>query len=115
MIRESRWMVRELLARCGSPTRTVTAEEQPFVEPDELKQLPNNVALVCASTGEKTLPARFGFLRPLWVFQAYPDLRLGTPWADWPEDLRRARDLETIPQAVIWTGRGMEPFGPNSA
>jgi hypothetical protein len=96
-----------------SSTRTVTAEEKPFVELDELKQLPNNVALAFASTGEKTLPATFVFLRPLWVFQAYPDLRLETPWADWPEALRRTYDLETIPQEVIWTGWGIEPLGPN--
>ena len=96
-----------------SSTRTVTAEEKPFVELDELKQLPNNVALAFASTGEKTLPATFVFLRPLWVFRAYPDLRLEMPWADWPEALRRTYDLETIPQEVIWTGWGIEPLGPN--
>lgn len=96
-----------------SSSRMVTAEEKPFVELDELKHMPNNVALVCASAGEKTLPARFMFLRPLWVFQAYPDPLVETPWADWPEALRRTYDLETLPQAVIWTGWGMEPLGPN--
>jgi hypothetical protein len=32
----------------------VTAEEKPFVELDELKQLPKNVALAFPSTGEET-------------------------------------------------------------
>jgi hypothetical protein len=96
-----------------SSTRTVTAEEKPFVEIDELKQMPNNVALAFPSTGEKTLPATYVFLRPLWVFRAFPDLDLETPWVDWPEELRRTYDLETIPQEVTWAGWGTGPLGPD--
>jgi len=89
-----------------SSTRTVTAEEKPFVEIDELKQLPNNVALAFPSTGEKTLPATFCYLRPLWVFREYPDLRLETPWLDWPVSLRKSYDLDSIPQSFTWHGWG---------
>jgi hypothetical protein len=91
-----------------SSTRTVTAEEKPFVEIDELKQLPNNVALAFASTGEKTLPATYLFLRPLWVFREYPDLSLETPWPDWPEGLRKPYDLDSIPQVFHWDGWARE-------
>jgi hypothetical protein len=87
-----------------SSTRTVTAEEKPFVEIDELKQLPNNVALAFPSTGERTLPATYVYLRPLWVFREHPDLSLETPWLDWPEGLRNTYDLESIPQATFWRG-----------
>jgi hypothetical protein len=89
-----------------SSTRTVTAEEKPFVEIDELKQLPNNVALAFPSTGEKTLPATFCYLRPLWVFREYPDLCLETPWLDWPVSLRKSYDLDSIPQSFTWQGWG---------
>jgi hypothetical protein len=89
-----------------SSTRTVTAEEKPFVEIDELKQLPNNVALAFPSTGEKTLPATLCYLRPLWVLQEYPDLRLETPWLDWPVSLRKSYDLDSIPQSFTWHGWG---------
>jgi hypothetical protein len=85
-----------------SSTRTVTAEEKPFVEIDELKQLPNNVALAFPSTGENTLPATYLFLRPLWVFREYPDLQLETPWLDWPGELQNTYGLDSIPQAVHW-------------
>jgi hypothetical protein len=87
-----------------SSTRTVTAEEKPFVEIDELKQLPNNVALAFPSTGERTLPATYVYLRPLWVFWEHPDLSLETPWLDWPVELRKSYDLENIPQSVSWEG-----------
>ena len=93
-----------------SSTRTVTAEEKPFVEIDELKQLPNNVALGFPSTGEKTLPATYVYLRPLWVFQEHPGLDLETSWLDWPEELRRSYDLDTVPQTFHWSGWGGEPL-----
>jgi len=93
-----------------SSTRTVTAEEKPFVEIDELKQMPNNVALAFPSTGEKTLPATYVYLRPLWVFREHPKLNLETPWLDWPEELRRTYDLKSIPQAFHWEGWGRGPL-----
>lgn len=74
------------------------------MEIDELKQMPNNVALAFPSTGEKTLPATHGFLRPRWVFGAFPDLGLDTPWMDWPEELRKSHDLDPVPQGVPWGG-----------
>jgi hypothetical protein len=74
------------------------------VEIDELKQLPNNVALAFPSTGEKTLPATYVYLRPLWVFREHPDLSLETPWLNWPETLRNTYDLDSMPQAVPWKG-----------
>jgi hypothetical protein len=91
-----------------SSTRTVTAEEKPFVEIDELKQLPNNVALAFPSTGEKTLPATYVYLRPLWVNREHPDLAMETPWLDWPESLRTTYDLDSIPQVVPWAGWGQK-------
>ena len=93
-----------------SSTRTVTAEEKPFVEIDELKQLPNNVALAFPSTGEKTLPATYCYLRPLWVYREYPDLAQETPWLDWPEELRKTYDLDSIPQTFRWVGWGRGPL-----
>jgi len=62
------------------------------------------------STGEKTLPATYVFLRPLWVFREYPELGLVTPWLDWPEALRRTFDLDSIPQAICWQGWGRGPM-----
>ena len=91
-----------------SSTRTVTAEEKPFVDIDELKQLPNNVALAFPSTGERTLPATYVFLRPLWVFREHPDLGLETPWLDWPDAMRNSYDLRSIPQAYQWQGWGVD-------
>jgi hypothetical protein len=93
-----------------SSTRTVTAEEKPFVEIDELKQLPNNVALAFPSTGERTLPATYVFLRPLWVLEAYPALVRETSWLDWPEELRKSYDLDSIPQVCCWDGWGRGPL-----
>jgi hypothetical protein len=93
-----------------SSTKTVTAEEKPFVELDELKQLPNNVALAFPSTGEKTLPATYLFLRPLWVFRDNPSLAPETPWLDWPEGLRKSYDLDSIPQVFRWEGWGNGPL-----
>lgn len=93
-----------------SSTRTVTAEEKPFVEVDELKQLPNNVAVAFPSTGEKTLPATFVYLRPLWVFLENPSMRLETPWSDWPSHLRQTYGLDSPPQSSPWNGWGRGPL-----
>jgi hypothetical protein len=87
-----------------SSTRTVTAEEKPFVEVEELKQMANNVAVVLASTGERTLPAAYVFLRPLWVFEEYPCLAMEVPWLDWSGTLRKDYDLVSIPQKCEWGG-----------
>jgi len=68
--------------------------------------LPNNVAIVLPSNGDRTLPATIAFLRPLWVQRKYPDLPLSTPWHDWPAELRTTYDLDTIPQDLNWSGWG---------
>ena len=93
-----------------SSTRTVTAEEKPFVEIDELKQLPNYVALAFPSAVNRTLPATFVYLRPIWVFLEFPCLQTETPWADWPESLRNSYDLDSIPQMNPWRGWGRGPL-----
>jgi len=93
-----------------SETKTTTTVEKPFVEVAELKQLPNNVAVILPSTGEKVLPATYCYLRPPWVFKKNPDLRLETPWQDWPEDLRKTYDLDSIPQDLNWGGWGLAPL-----
>ncbi len=93
-----------------SATKTVATEEKPFVELDELKGLANNVAVVLASNGDRTLPASITYLRPLWVFRKHPNLPIETPWLDWPEDLRATYDLDTIPQELNW--RGWDLPGP---
>lgn len=87
-----------------SATKTVATEEKPFVEIDEVKGLPNNVAIVLPSNGDRTLPASIAYLRPLWVFKKYPSLAKETPWLDWPEDLRATYDLDTLPQQLKWQG-----------
>ncbi len=87
-----------------SSTKTVAAEEKPFVEIDELRQLPNNVAIILPSNGDRTLPATVTYLRPLWVQQQYPHLLLSTPWLDWPAELRATYDLDTMPQELHWKG-----------
>ena len=87
-----------------SSTKTVATEEKPFVELDELKQLPNNVAVVLPSNGDRTLPASVTFLRPLWVQKKYPHLPVSTPWLDWPAELRTTYDLDSVPQELNWSG-----------
>jgi hypothetical protein len=82
----------------------VATEEKPFVELDELKQLPNNVAVVLPSNGDRTLPASVTFLRPLWVQKKYPHLPVSTPWLDWPAELRTTYDLDSVPQELNWSG-----------
>jgi hypothetical protein len=91
-----------------SSTKTVATEEKPFVEVDELKQLPNNVALVLPSNGNQTLPATVTYLRPLWIQKKYPSLPVTTPWLDWPAELRGTYDLDTIPQELHWHGWGSD-------
>jgi hypothetical protein len=71
-----------------SSTKTVATEERPFVEVEELKQLPNNVAIVLPSNGDRTLPATVTFLRPLWVQEKCPEIEVSTPWLDWPPEAR---------------------------
>jgi hypothetical protein len=74
-----------------SSTKTVATEERPFVEVEELKRLPNNVAIVLPSNGDRTLPAAVTFLRPLWVQEKHPELSMSTPWLDWPSEVRPDR------------------------
>lgn len=93
-----------------SATKTVATEEKPFIEIDELKGLPNNVAVVLPSNGDRTLPATIGYLRPLWVYRKRPDLPTETSWLDWPAELRATYDLDSIPQQARW--RGWEIDGP---
>lgn len=89
-----------------SSTKTVTTEEKPFLELEDLRRLPNNVAVVMPSNGDRTLPATITYLRPLWVFEKRPDLALTTSWLDWPKELRSTYDLENVPQEVRWAGWG---------
>lgn len=91
-----------------SATKTVATEEKPFVEIEELKGLPNNVAIVLPSNGDRTLAATIAYLRPLWVFRKHPDLPIETSWLDWPDDLRATYDLDTVPQVASWRGWGIE-------
>lgn len=94
-----------------SSTKTVATEEKPFLELEELQGLPNNVAVVLPSNGDRTLPATITYLRPRWVFEKYPDLPITTPWLDWPEELRATYDLDSVPQEVTWKGWGLsEPL-----
>jgi len=71
-----------------SSTKTVATEERPFVEIEDVKQLPNNVAVVLPGNGDRTLPATVTFLRPLWVQEKHPEVEVETPWLDWPAQLR---------------------------
>ena len=71
-----------------SSTKTVSTEEKPFVEVEELKQLPNNVAIVLPSNGDRTMPATVAFLRPLWVQEKHPEISICTPWLDWQPEIR---------------------------
>ena len=87
-----------------SSTKTVTTEEKPFLELEDLRRLPNNVAVVLPSNGDRTLPAAITYLRPLWVYEKYPGLDLTTSWLDWPTELRATYDLESIPQELRWAG-----------
>lgn len=89
-----------------SSTKTISTEEKPFVEIEDLKRLPNNAAVVLPSNGDRTLPATVTYLRPLWVFRKYPDLPITTSWLDWPAALRSAEDGATdqaqTAQAPTW-------------
>jgi hypothetical protein len=89
-----------------SSTKTVSTEEKPFLELEDLRRLPNNVAVVMPSNGDRTLPATITYLRPLWVYEKCRDLPLTTPWLDWPGELRATYDLENVPQDARWAGWG---------
>lgn len=91
-----------------SESKQVTIEEKPFFEKEDMKRLPDFVAIVLPSTGEVTLPATMCFLRPSWVFQAFPDLTHETSWYDWPEALRKRVGLDNLPQTADWSGWGTE-------
>jgi hypothetical protein len=91
-----------------SSTKTITPEKQPFVETDQLTQLPNNVAIVRPSNGDRPLPATVCYLRPLWVFKKFRELSITTPWEDWPPELRATYDLDNIPQELQWPGWSRE-------
>ena len=87
-----------------SSMKSVSTEEKPFLEIEELKTLPNNVAVVCPSNGHRTLPATMTYLRPLFVFESNPTLPIETSWLKWPEKLRSTYDLHDIPQTIAWDG-----------
>jgi hypothetical protein len=87
-----------------SSMKSVATEEKPFLEFEELKALPNNVAVVCPSNGFRTLPATITYLRPLFLFGENSKITRETPWLDWPESLRTTYDLHNIPQRVVWEG-----------
>lgn len=89
-----------------SETKTVTIEEKPFFEKEDLRRLPDFVAVVLPSNGEVTLPATMCFLRPTYVFKNNPDLAKETSWHDWPGSLRQRFGLENLPQEVRWKGWG---------
>jgi hypothetical protein len=90
-----------------SSSKTVATEEKPFLEIDDLKRLPNNVAVVTPSNGDNTLPATICYLRPLWIYEKYPDLPRERSWLDWNKELRANYDLSNIPQSVAW-----KPWAP---
>jgi TraM recognition site of TraD and TraG len=87
-----------------SETKTVTVEEKPFFEKEELRRLPDFVAIVLPSNGEVTLPATMCFLRPTFIFKSNPKLSKEISWHDWPDKLRRRITLENLPQEVHWGG-----------
>jgi hypothetical protein len=93
-----------------SSTKTVAAEEKPFLELEDLKRLQNNVAVVLPSNGDRTLPATLAYLRPLWIYKRHPDLQIETSALDWPETLRSTYDLETMPQTARWQGWSSGPI-----
>jgi hypothetical protein len=87
-----------------SSMKSVSTEEKPFLEIEELKALPNNVAIVCPSNGHRTLPATITYLRPLFLFDGTRKLARETSWLDWDESLRSTYDLHNIPQRIVWEG-----------
>jgi hypothetical protein len=89
-----------------SSTKTTAIEEKPFAENEELMGLPNNVAIVVASNGQRSLPATIAFMRPRYIFDKYPHLRLETPWCKWPAQERGSYDLDSMPQTQNWEGWG---------
>jgi hypothetical protein len=89
-----------------SETKSVQVEEKPYFEIEQMKQLPDFVAIVIPSTGRTVLPSTMAFMRPSFVFGDYPDLTLETSWHDWPEALKRKETLENVPQTASWEGWG---------
>jgi hypothetical protein len=87
-----------------SSTKTIAVEEKPFAENEQLLGLPNNIAIVLPSNGDRTLPATVSFLRPLWIFKQYPQLSRSTPWAKWPSKERATYNLDNLPQEFHWEG-----------
>jgi hypothetical protein len=90
-----------------SRQKSVAAEEKPFVEPDQLKRLPNNVAIVLPSNGDNALEATVVFLRPSFLFDTGPNgepprIDYRTPWHRWEEKYRGSYDLDNIPQELLW-------------
>lgn len=81
-------------------SKNVTTEEKPFFEEDVLRQLPDFVAAVCASTGDRTLPVTMTFLRPSFLFRKHPEMKLEASWHDWPESMRKQTTLQNIPQGA---------------
>jgi tetratricopeptide (TPR) repeat protein len=87
-----------------SSTKTIAVEEKPFAENEQLLGLPNNIAIVLPSNGDRTLSASVTFLRPLWIFKQYPELSVSTPWAKWPAKERATYNLDNLPQEMHWEG-----------
>lgn len=85
-----------------SETKTSQIEEKPFFELEELRRMPNFVAVVLPSTGDETLPATLTYLRPSYVFRQRPELRMETSWHDWPDDLKKRTTLGNLPQEHTW-------------
>ena len=73
-------------------------EEKPFFEAEEMKQLPDYVAIIIASAGTRVLPATIGFMGPNWVFRAFPNIKMETSWHDWPDGIKKQQEVETMPK-----------------
>ena len=71
-----------------SETKSVQVEEKPYFETEQMKQLPDFVAIVIPSTGSTVLPATIGFMRPAFVYDDHPDISRETSWHDWPKCLK---------------------------
>ena len=97
-----------------SETKTVAVEEKPFFKIEELKQLPDFVAVVLPSTGSNQLPATICYMRPPWVFEKYKNLKKEQSYFDWPPELRRVTTLENLPQEMNWDGFGVDSITADS-
>jgi len=89
-----------------SETKSVHVEEKPYFETEQIKQLPDFVAIVIPSTGNTVLPATIGFMRPCFVYDDHPDLPRETGWHDWPKTLKHRETLYNVPQSFAWEGWG---------